>query len=87
MVNNTTKARLGAARHKPRPSRHLAAMDHERPRPAAPPGGATGRPINPEAALQLTDRGRELLGRVRGETGDRDAEQDRASPTDGPQAG
>jgi hypothetical protein len=62
-------------------------MTHERTTPAALPGGATGRPINPEAALQLTDRGRELLGRVRGEPGDRDAEQDRSSLTDAPHAG
>jgi hypothetical protein len=62
-------------------------MDHERPTPAALPGSATGRPINPEAALQLTDRGRELLGRVRGENGDGNVEQDRSSPTDAPQAG
>jgi hypothetical protein len=59
-------------------------MNPERLTPAALPGGASGRPINPEAALQLTHRGRELLGLVRGETGARDVEHDRSSPTSAP---
>jgi hypothetical protein len=58
-------------------------MNLERLTPAALPGDASGRPIDPEAALQLTDRGRELLGLVRRETG----EHDRASPTDAPHSG
>lgn len=78
---------MARARHKTASSRHLVAMDHERPTPSAPPGRAAGRPINPEAALQLTERGRELLGRVRGETGDREADQDRSSLTDFPRSG